>query len=86
MTVLVYVLLFIFSEVLRELREEADKYGRVSEVKAANGHAFVEFQEASDCQKACTGLTGKTFDEKTVVAVFYPNHMWTAFNNKKISA
>ena len=63
-------------DVLREVREEAAKYGAVTEVKAHNGHAFVEFQEASDCQRACAGLTGSTFDDKTVVAVFYPTQLW----------
>ena len=49
----------------------------MTDVKSRNGHAYIEFQEASDCQKACTGLTGRTFDDRTVVAVFYPTHMWT---------
>ena len=62
---------------MREVREEAEKYGCVTEVKASgNGHAFVEFPEASDCASACAGLTGSTFDGKTVVAVFYPPTLW----------
>ena len=68
-----------FAEVLREVRDEAEKYGCVTEVKASgNGHAFVEFPEASDCASACAGLTGATFDGKTVVAVFYPPTLWNS--------
>ena len=60
---------------LREVRSEAGKYGAVTDVKPQNGHALVEFEEASDCQRACSGLSGKKFDDRTVVAVFYPFQM-----------
>ena len=61
---------------LKEVCEEASKYGAITDVKSKNGHAYIEFQEASDCQHACSGLTGRTFDEKTVIAVFYPIQLW----------
>jgi len=64
-------------EVLKEFRDEAGKYGAVTGVKSHNGHAYIEFQEASDAQQACSALTGKIFDDKTLVAVFYPIHLWT---------
>ena len=47
---------------------------------AKNGHAYIEFQEASDCQEACSALSGKTFDQQIVFAVFYPISLW----NQKI--
>lgn len=61
---------------LEELKEEASKYGRITDVRSSGAHAYIEFQEASDCQKACSGLSGRTFDDRTVVAVFYPIDLW----------
>ena len=66
----------IFTDALTEIHQEASKYGIVTDIKAHDGHAFIEFQEAGACQSACTGLTGRLFDEKTVVAVFYPSDLW----------
>lgn len=71
------VLLPSIPDVLREVREEAEKHGTVTNIKSRNGHAYIEFQEASDCQDACSALTGRTFDERTVVAVFYPIQLWS---------
>ncbi len=47
---------------------------------AKNGHAYIEYQEASDCQEACSAMTGKTFDDTVVFALFYPISLW----NQKI--
>ena len=62
---------------LKEVREEAEKYGRVNDIKSNGGHAYIEFQEASDCQGAVAGLTGTTYEDKPVMAVFYPICLWS---------
>ena len=65
------------ADVLKEVREEAEKYGRVTDIKSKGGHAYVEFQEASDCQRAVAALTGTTYEQRTLLAVFYPIHLWS---------
>ncbi len=69
--------MFLHADLLKEVREEAEKYGRVTDIKSNGGHAYVEFQEASDCQRAVTGLTGTTYEERPVIAVFYPISLWS---------
>ena len=64
-------------DLLIEVREEAEKFGRVTDIKSNGGHAYVEFQEASDCQSAVTGLTGTTYENRPVMAVFYPICLWS---------
>eukprot|EP00093_Oithona_nana_P008383 08383.XXX_325436_327840_1 [CDS] Oithona nana genome sequencing. len=67
-------------DAIRDIRETAEEYGKIMSMSAKNGHAYIEFQEASDCQEACAGLTGKRFDEIIVFALFYPISLW----NQKI--
>ena len=62
---------------MRDIKEEASKFGPVTDVATKSGHAFIEFEEASDCELACKGLTGRSFDRKSVVATFYPANLWT---------
>ena len=69
-----------FLDAIRDIRNTAQQYGQIVGISAKNGHAYIEFQEASDCQEACTALSGKTFDEQIVFAVFYPISLW----NQKI--
>ena len=69
--------LLFFPDLLTEVREEAEKFGRVTDIKANGSHAYVEFQEASDCQRAVSGLTGTTYEDRPVMAVFYPICLWT---------
>ncbi len=61
---------------MRDIREEASKFGRVNDIITRSGHAYIEFDEASDAETAVAGLTGKTFDRKPVVATFYPADLW----------
>ena len=70
----------ILLDAIRDIRNTAQQYGQIVGISAKNGHAYIEFQEASDCQEACTALSGKTFDEQIVFAVFYPISLW----NQKI--
>ena len=73
-----HAMLFIFSlELLKDIREEAEKYGKTLNCYARGGHAYVEFQEASASKRACQNLNGRTFCDKTVVAVFYPVDLWS---------
>ena len=74
--VCVHLLTSFPADVLREVREEAEKYGPVTDIKSKGGHAYVEFQEASDCQRAVVALTGTTFEQRTLLAVFYPISLW----------
>ena len=63
-----------------EVREEAEKFGRVTDIKSNGDHAYVEFQEASDCQRAVSGFTGTTFEDRPLMAVFYPICLWSQNN------
>ena len=73
-----YIMAFFqILDLLIEVREEAEKFGRVTDIKSNGGHAYVEFQEASDCQSAVTGLTGTTYENRPVMAVFYPICLWS---------
>ena len=67
----------LFTDLLTEVREEAEKFGRVTDIKSNGGHAYVEFQEASDCQRAVSGFTGTTYEDRPVMAVFYPICLWS---------
>ena len=71
---------YFAADAIRDIRETAEEYGKIMSMSAKNGHAYIEFQEASDCQEACAGLTGKRFDEIIVFALFYPISLW----NQKI--
>ena len=64
------------ADTLNDIREEASKFGRVTDVATKSGHAYIEFEEASCAEKSVAGLTGKTFDRKPVVATFYPADLW----------
>ena len=70
----------MISDAIRDIRETAEEYGKIMGMSAKNGHAYIEFQEASACQEACAGLTGKKFDDTIVFALFYPITLW----NQKI--
>ena len=67
-------------DAIRDIRETAEQYGKIMSMTAKSGHAYIEFQEASDCQEAYSAVCGKTFDEKIVFALFYPISLW----NQKI--
>ena len=71
---------YFAADAIRDIRETAEEYGKIMSMSAKNGHAYIEFQEASDCQEACSALSGKTFDQQIVFAVFYPISLW----NQKI--
>lgn len=70
----------LITDAIRDIRNTAEQYGQIVGMTAKNGHAYIEFQEASDCQEACSALSGKKFDEQIVFAVFYPISLW----NQKI--
>jgi len=67
-------------DAIRDIRETAEQYGKIMSMTAKSGHAYIEFQEASDCQEAYSAVCGKTFDERIVFALFYPICLW----NQKI--
>jgi len=71
------LLSLFFTDALSDIREEAEKYGRVTELCTHGGHAYIEFEEASSCFRAQSGFTGRTFDGKPVIAAFYPAKLWS---------
>ena len=66
----------LFLDAIREIRETAEQYGKIVGLSAKSGHAYIEFQEASDCQEALQSLGGKKFDGQIVFALFYPLSLW----------
>ncbi|XP_038045424.1 serine/threonine-protein kinase Kist-like [Patiria miniata] len=66
-----------FTDILKDLREECEKYGAVRKVvmptdKENKDKAFVEFEDALDCEAAQRALVGRQFDGKPLLATFYP--------------
>ena len=57
------------TEVLMGLREEASKFGHVSEIRSHGNHVYLEFSEVSAALRA--------FDEVDT-AVFYPTSLWNS--------
>ena len=57
------------TEVLMGLREEASKFGDVSEIRSHRNHVYLEFSEVSAALRA--------FDEVDT-AVFYPTSLWNS--------
>ncbi|NWI87496.1 UHMK1 kinase, partial [Pitta sordida] len=66
-----------YEDILEDIREECQKYGPVVSLlipkeNPGKGQVFVEYANAGDSKAAQKMLTGKTFDGKFVVAMFYP--------------
>ena len=59
--------IYPYPEVLMGLREEASKFGHVSEIRSHRNHVYLEFSEVSAALRA--------FDEVDS-AVFYPTSLW----------
>jgi len=72
-----------YDGILLDVKEECDKYGKVLDLQIPRplgrsgegpgvGKVFVRFENEDDCAAALKGLAGRKFNERTVVASFYP--------------
>ncbi|XP_033643294.1 serine/threonine-protein kinase Kist-like isoform X2 [Asterias rubens] len=66
-----------YTDIIDDLREECEKFGIVRKIvlpkeEENKNKAFVEFEDALDCENAQRGLVGRQFDGKPLLATFYP--------------
>ncbi len=59
--------MFSADALLKQLREEASKFGTVSEIRSHRNHVYLEFPEVSCARRAYDGMQS---------AVFYPTCLW----------
>lgn len=66
----------VVEDVILDIREECERFGKVMSVKTSkinDGYnVYVEYQKAEDCCEAQHLLSGRYFDDKFVVATFFP--------------
>ena len=68
-------------EILEEIREECNKFGKVKSIEIPRpvpgvevlgcGKVFIEFATSNDCEEAKLKLTGRKFSNRVVVAGYY---------------
>jgi splicing factor U2AF subunit len=73
--------LMIVTEIVEDVREECEKYGKVLELKIPRpsggrsvpgvGKVFVKFEEQESAQKALRALAGRKFADRTVVVTYF---------------
>ena len=68
-------------DIMLDIQEECEKFGEIISVKSSkknNGssNVYVEYKYAEDCSKAQSSITGRYFDDRCVVATFFP---WQQF-------
>lgn len=71
----------IVTEILEDVREECEKYGKVLELKIPRpsggrsvpgvGKVFVKFEAQESAQKALRALAGRKFADRTVVVTYF---------------
>jgi len=72
-----------YDEILQDVKEECDRFGKVLDLQIPRplgrsgegpgvGKVFVRFENDVDCTAALKGLAGRKFQERTVVASYYP--------------
>lgn len=66
-------------DILMDIQEECESFGQVVSVIADRKfdvnleyHVYVEFKDATDCEKAQRMLTGRQFNDRFVIATFFP--------------
>ena len=70
-----------YKEILEEIREECNKFGKVKSIEIPRpvpgvevlgcGKVFIEFATSNDCEEAEIKLTGRKFSNRVVVAGYY---------------
>lgn len=72
----------VCTEILQDIKDECEKYGRVEELKIPRpsggsrqsngvGKIFVKFDKPESAQKALKALAGRKFADRTVVVTFF---------------
>ena len=72
-----------YDDILQDVKEECDRYGKVLDLQIPRplgrsgegpgvGKVFVRFETEDGCTAALKGLAGRKFQERTVVASYYP--------------
>ena len=72
-----------YDEILQDVTEECEKFGKVLDIQVPRplgrsgegpgvGKVFVRFENEEGCTAALKGLAGRKFQERTVVASYYP--------------
>src|SRR5579871_2074861 len=79
-----------YDEILQDVKEECDKFGKVLDLQIPRplgrsgegpgvGKVFVRFETEEGCAAAIKGLAGRKFQDRTVVASYYPEVYYSAF-------
>jgi len=61
---------------VNDIRQQVEKYGQVAEVCRDGKHVYVEFCLPEHCQIALRSISKLTFNDKKVVATYYPLCLW----------
>ena len=72
-----------YDDILQDVKEECDRYGKVLDLQIPRplgrsgegpgvGKVFVRFETEEGCAAALKGLAGRKFQERTIVASYYP--------------
>ena len=65
-------------DILLDIQEECEKFGEVVSVRTNKRNTtndydvYIEYRQAEDCCKAQSALIGRCFDNRCVVATFFP--------------
>jgi splicing factor U2AF 65 kDa subunit len=79
-----------YDDILQDVKEECDQYGKVLDLQIPRplgrsgegpgvGKVFVRFETQDDCAAAVKGIAGRKFQDRTVVASYYPEVYYSAF-------
>ena len=72
-----------YDDILQDVQDECKKFGRVVDLQIPRplgrsgegpgvGKIFVRFETEEECEAALRGIAGRKFQERTVVASYYP--------------
>ena len=78
-----------YDDILQDVQDEAKKFGKVLDLQIPRplgrsgegpgvGKIFVRFETEEDCEAALRAIAGRKFQERTVVASYYPE-VWPPF-------
>ena len=81
-----------YDEILQDVTEQCEKFGKVLDIQVPRplgrsgegpgvGKVFVRFENAEGCAAALKGLAGRKYQERTIVASYYPevsSHIYSA--------
>lgn len=72
-----------YDDILQDVQDECKRFGKVLDSQIPRplgrsgegpgvGKVFVRFESVEDCEAALKGIAGRKFQERTVVASYYP--------------